>query len=338
MTHPYTRLLARVIAAAVAFALVLISAVPLLAQTAVTPELRITQIVTDDFPDVSVLVYGQNLGADLGSVPLTLTEDGRVQTVTSSELVDVGTQTVLLLDASTNVRKPGITGAPRFQEVADLVVREVDVTKVLSPQTDWLAAYAPGADKRIVAIKDWTTDHGFLRNSFYAYVPPDGLGATPLFEMIYFGLDAFKDPQLDPRAQRALILFSDGEDIVSGLRIDDAIARANEMGVTIHTVLLGEGTREARANMERIALMTGGQYVPLTSPEVLDPVWQSISQGQQQRLLSYRTSTIQPREVTVTAQIAQGSVDASAPFPVVASPAPVDVQIIQPGSGAGGRA
>ena len=130
-----------------------VPAAPLLAQSPATPELRITQIATDNFPDVSVLVYGQYLGQDLGSVPLTLTEDGRVQAVTASELVDVGTQTVLLLDASTDIRKPGATGAPRFQEVVDLIVRQVDVTKVLSPQTDWLAAYAPAEDERITAIQ-----------------------------------------------------------------------------------------------------------------------------------------------------------------------------------------
>lgn len=329
MTRLSSQLIALVIVA-IAFTMLFVPAAPLLAQSPATPELRITQIATDNFPDVSVLVYGQNLGADLGSVPLTLTEDGRAQSVTSSELVDVGTQTVLLLDASTDIRKPGVTGAPRFQEVVDLVVRQVDVTKVLSPQTDWLAAYAPAEDERITAIKEWTTDHGFLRNNFYIYQPPENLGETPLFELIYFGLDAFQDPQLDPRAQRSMILFSDGVDNVSGVEIDDAIARANDLQVAIHTVLLGEGTRESRANMERIAIMTGGQFIPLTSLEVLDPVWQSISQGRQQRVLSYRTGNVQPREVAVAAQLDQGTVTDRAPFPVVPPPPPVDVQIVNP--------
>lgn len=317
---------------AVAGLLLLLAAAPLLAQDSAPAELKITDIVTDEFPDVSVLVYGRNLGQDLGSVPLTLTEDGRAQAVTSSELVDVGTQTVLLLDASTDIRKPGATGAPRFQEVVDLVVREVDNTKILSPQTDWLAAYAPAAEERISAIKDWTTDHGFLRNNFYIYQPPEKIGETPLFELIYFGLDAFQDPQLDPKAQRSMILFSDGIDNVSGLRIDDAIERANQMGVAIHTVLLGEGTRDGRANMERIAIMTGGQYIPLTAPEALDPVWRSIGQGRQQRRLSYRTRTLQPKEIAVAAQLAQSTVTDRAAFPVVPPPPPIEIQIVQPAS------
>ncbi len=330
MTRLFTQLVALVIAA-IAFALLFAPVAPLLAQSSATPELRITEIAIDNFPDVSVLIYGQNLGQELGSVPLTLTEDGSVQAVTASELVDVGTQTVLLLDASTDIRKPGATGAPRFQEVVDLVVRQVDVTKVLSPQTDWLAAYAPAAGERITAIKDWTTDHGFLRNNFYIYEPPADIGETPLFELIYFGLDAFADPQLDPRAQRSMILFSDGVDNVSGVEIDDAIARANDLGVAIHTVLLGEGTRESRANMERIAIMTGGQFIPLTSLEVLDPVWQSIGQGRQQRRLSYRTGNVQPGELAVAAQLEQGTVTDRTEFPVVPPQSPVDVQILQPG-------
>jgi len=315
---------------AVFLALFALSAAPSHAQISAPPALKITEIGVDSFPDVSVLVFGQNLGADLGSVPLTLTEDGQAQAVTSSELVGVGTQTMLLLDASTNIGKPGVTGAPRFQEVIDLIVREVDVTKVLSPQSDWLAAYAPAAGERITPIKEWTTDHGFLRNNFYIYEPPEKIGQTPLFELIYFGLDAFNDPQLDPRAQRAMILFSDGIDDISGVRIDEAIARAHEMGVTIHTVLLGEGTREGRANMERIASMTGGQYTPLTSAEALDPVWSTIAQGRQQRRLSYRTRNPQPRELAVAAQLAQGTVTDRASFPVLPPPPPVEVQIVQP--------
>jgi hypothetical protein len=83
--------------------------------------------------------------------------------------------------------------------------------------------------------------------------------------------------------------------------------------------------------MERIAIMTGGQYIPLTAAEALDPVWESISQGRQQRLLSYRTGNVQPREVAVAAQLEQGTVTDRADFPVVPPPSPVDVQIVQPG-------
>ncbi len=127
-----------------------------------------------------------------------------------------------------------------------------------------------------------------------------------------------------------MILFSDGIDNVSGLQIDDAIARANVLGVRIHTVLLGEGTREARANLERIAIMTGGQNVGLTAVEALDPIWNSIAQGRQQRLLSYRTRTVQPKEVAVRAELAQGAVVAQSPFPPVPRPEPVNVVIVQP--------
>ncbi len=167
---------------------------PLSAQETLPPQLLITKIDIEDFPNVGVFVYGQNLGADLGSVPMTLTEDGRVQQVTASELVDVGTQTVLLLDASTDIRKPGVTGRPRFEEVSDAVIHLTDVRKILSP-VDWLAAYVPSTRQQIVAIKDWTNDHNEVRNNLYRYLPEEEIGETPLFELIYFGLDAFNNNQ-----------------------------------------------------------------------------------------------------------------------------------------------
>lgn len=299
------------------------------AQDAGSPWLRITKIDAGRFPDVDVYVYGQNLGDDLSRVPLTLAEDGRVQPVLSSEMAEVGTQTVFMLDASEDIRKPGQTNQTRYEEVSSAIDRLVLDLKLLAP-ADWVAAYAPAAGEQIEAIKDWTHDSGFMRNNFFSYAPVEGIGETPLFELIYFGLERFNDPQLDPSAQRAMVLFSDGIDNVSGLKIDDAIRRAGDMGVRIHTVMLGPGTRDSRANLERIAIMTGGQFVPLTSIEALDPIWDSIVQGRQQRKLSYRTRNVQPKEVTVTAQLAQGAVEDRAAFPVVPPPQPVDIQIAQP--------
>lgn len=303
-----------------------------LAQAPAPPELRITKVDVARYPEVRVFVSAAHFPNSLDTIPLTVLQDGVTQEVTASDIVDVGTQTVLLLDASGNIAEPGLTGQPRYQEVSSIIRRVVE-RQVLSPQYDWLAAYAPTTDQGIQAIKEWTGDHGDLYNSLYQYAPDANVGETPLFELIYFALDSFDDPKLDASAQRTIILFSDGIDTVSGVKIDDAIARAREFKVRINTVMLGPSTQATQGNLERIAIMTGGQYIPLTTPEALDGLWDALAGSRAQRALTYRSTTPQPKQVIVSAALAQGSTQASLAFPVVPALPPVEIQIIQPTSG-----
>lgn len=308
----------------------LLASVPMaFAQAPAPPELRITKVDVAHYPEVRVFVSAANFSSSLDSIPLTVLQDGVAQTVTASDVVDVGTQTVLLLDASGNIADPGLTGEPRYQEISN-VVRRVVERQVLSPQYDWLAAYAPTAGQGIQAIKEWTGDHGDLYNSLYQYVPDANIGETPLFELIYFALDSFDDPKLDASAQRTIILFSDGVDTVSGVKIDDAIARARDFNVRIDTVMLGPSTQATQANLERVAIMTGGQYIPMTAAEALDDLWTALGSGRAQRALTYRSATSQPKQIVVSAAVAQGSTEASLAFPVVPALAPVEIQIVQP--------
>lgn len=295
------------------------------------PKITISQVDVTAFPDVQVYIRGENLTRELETVPLGLSEDGKPQTAIVTRLEEVGTQTALLLDASQDIQLNGATGIPRYQEVSAVVRRLVE-RGVLSPQSDWLAAYAPVADQQISSLKDWTWDHGDLYNALYQYIPPVGIGETPLFELLYFGLDAFDSPRLNPAAQRQIVLFSDGIDNVSGVKIDDAIARARERSIRVHTVLLGPGTADSRANLERIAIMTGGVYTPLATVEALDTLWDTIATGRKQRVLSYRSANPQPKQIAVTAQVAEGEISATRDFPAMAAPAPVQISIVQPAS------
>lgn len=331
MTKPASSLFVVFAVAVVVLGSLLLPAASVAQETG-SPWLRIAKVDVQRFPNVEVYVLGQNLDADLASAALTLAEDGRIQPVLASEMVEVGGQTVFLLDASEDIRKLGETNVPRYEEVSEAVRRLVDDLKILN-QADWVAAYAPSAAQRIEAIKDWTNDPGFLRNNLYSYVPVQGIGETPLFELIYFGLESFKDPQLAAGAERSMVLFSDGIDNVSGLEINDAIQRANDMGVRIHTVQLGPAGGGGRGNLERIAILTGGQFVALNAVEALDPIWDTIAQGRQQRRLSYRTGNVQPKELTVTGQTERGPVEGRSAFPPPPPLDPVDIQIAQPAAG-----
>lgn len=302
------------------------------AQQGDSPVLRITRVDTANFPDVRVFVYGRDLGEDFAEVPLIVRQDGVDQVVAENALVDVGTQLVLLVDASEDILSKGQTGDPRYVEVSNAVTRLVD-QGVFSPATDWMATYAPAPEESIQPITEWTRDHGAVRNDLYLFEPQRDIGETPLNKLLFYGLDSFDNltsPNLNEGAQRAMVLFSDGVDNLSPEWIDAATDRASEMNVAIHTVMLGEGTRESRSNLERIAATTNGRFVELSSPDALDDLFQEIAAGSDQRLVGYRSAVADPTTVAVAAQLEQGEREARAPLAIESPVRAVEPVIQQP--------
>ncbi len=317
--------------------LFLLAAAPLLGSTASAqaqgervPSLRITRVDTSDFPDVQVFLQGENLGGELAELPMALLEDGQDIEDVARDTQDVGTQTALVLDASGSVLDPGRTGDARYIEVGNLTRRLIEL-EVLSTQYDWLAAYAPGPDGAITAIKEWTRDHQAVANSLYIYQPPTSIELeTPLYDLLYFALDNLRSEEAPENTSKAVVLFSDGLSGSSSLELNDAVARAAELNVQFHTVLLGEPIEEGQRNMQRIATLTGGRAYELTSLDALDSLWQSVVQERGQLVVNYRSRQASPEEIVVSATLPDGTtVRAATAFPTV-DVQPVQVSMVRP--------
>lgn len=301
----------------------------ILAQGGNNPALRITKIETDDYPNVKLYVDGQNLPTGLSELPVQLLENGKEVSITENETIAQGIQTALVLDASGSMQDPGVTGKRRYEEVQAVIERLV-IEGYLDHVVDWLSAYAPNQEGEVVSIQDWTQDHNAVRNELYLYqYPPTGV-ATPLFNLVYFALDRFEESKVPSHLSRSIVLFSDGDIGESSLRFDDAVERAVKANVVIHTIMLGEGNAETIGNMSRLATLTGGEYIQVTSDEALDPLWQKIVGERDQRLLSYRSQLAQPREVSVLATLEDGdSIQTVRGFPTVGVEN-VEVEITKP--------
>lgn len=288
-----------------------------LAQGGGKPSLRITKIETDDYPNVKVYVDGQNLPTELSELPLQLSENGKEVSITANETMAQGIQTALVLDASGSMQDLGVTGKRRYEEI-QAVIEQLVVGGYLDHVVDWLSAYAPNQEGEVVSIQDWTQDHNAVRNELYLYqYPPIGV-ATPLFNLVYFALDRFEESKVPSHLSRSIVLFSDGDIGESSLRFDDAVDRAVKANVSIHTIMLGEGTPETIGNMTRLATLTGGQYIQITSDEALNPLWERIAGARDQYQLTYRSQLAQPREVLISATLEDGdTIQAVNSFPTV---------------------
>ncbi len=310
-------------------ALALLSPLHAHMQDGADPALRITRLDLARFPEMQVQVYGANLGKALADVPLTLSEDGVPQTITRREQVKAGTQTALVLDAAGDIGRPGQTGEPRFIEVG-LAARRLVELQLLSPESDRLTAISFGPDKKLSVLKPWSGDHQAVVDSLYIYEPVAGIGFTPLSDLILYAVAQFDDSSLAPGQEKSIVVFSDGIDAVGNTELIDAITEAKNRDIRIHAVLVGPATPAAQRNMSRLAAMTNGKYLAMSSIESLDDLWRSIADSSSQELLTYRTSKPAPRQVEVAAKSADGqTLTASAAAPA-ANLQPVQVNILAP--------
>lgn len=287
--------------------------------------LRITKIDKERFPEVSVYIWGKNLGVDLATADIQIEQDG-IQYPTTSEVLSIGTQTAIVIDASGSIRGVGNTGDPRYIEIGNIMTRLISRNK-LSVQYDWMAAFVPEKNNIPKKLHDWSLDHQSVTNSIYLFEPPKDVSYTPLFNLLFNTLSEFDVKNIDASFQRTMIVFSDGVDVVSGLQLDDVVNQAQEKGIVIYTVMLGPSKPQTRSNLERIAVRTGGSYYELTSLDALDTMWDQILTGREQRILTYRSQMGSAEEVTAVVTLPDGRrVSAKAPLRVTALPAQIEVQ------------
>lgn len=304
------------------------------AQDTDRPLLQISEIDITQFPIVNLFIYGENLNTNLASVNLQVEEDRSAQTILQDRFMDVGIQTALVVDTSQSILSPGNSGTPRYTEATNAIRRLVVDRGILSAETDWLSVQTVGAGTTAFQVlADWNRDHNAIVNAL-TQSQPTGLSAnTSLFGLIKFALDQFEDTEIPANRQKFIVVFSDGLDIVSALDLENIATRASRNNIRLHTVLLGPEGRDARDNLQRLATLTGGQYVLLRTPEDVDAIWDLIGQARGQRVLSYRTSRPQPAEVNVIATLPSSrQLNRTGTFPVTGVQPPV-IKITQPADG-----
>ncbi len=306
----------------------------LLAQSGNAPGIDITGIDLSRFPAVQVTVYGENLPDSLTNLPVDLLEDRTAQEITGRDEAEVGVQIAFLLDSSRNIADPGLTGDPRYVEIANAVDRFVQMG-LLSAQTDWLAAFAAGQDiDDFDTLAGWNQDHQAIANTLRLYQPAgDAPVKTPLFNLIKATLDQVEASAAPANLRRAIVVFSDGFDSLSAVQIDDIVNRAARAGVTIHTVMIGPEDEARRQNLQRIADNTDGTYRVYDNVATMEELWRELAAERMQTVFSYRLTKADPDELSIVATLPNGrKVRDAVDYPVVPA-LPVAVTIVRPSAG-----
>jgi len=104
-------------------------------------------------------------------------------------------------------------------------------------------------------------------------------GLTPLFDTVVFASD-FLSHRGDARAERVLIIFSDGADTISRNSLRDAVDAAlkNEIQIDCIDLNRSASSREGAVALYTLAGATGGQYFPPShaSADALDTILESF--------------------------------------------------------------
>ena len=304
----------------------------ILSQDGTEPAMRITQVDTASFPTVAVQVASANLGVDALQADLTLLEDNQPQTIVERRPIEIGTQTALVFDAAGNVRQRGPTGEPLYLEVG-LAARRLVELRLLAPERDRLMSISFGEDEKLAVLRPWSGDHQAVVDSLYIYEPVDGIGNTPLSDLILYTIKQFDNKDLRADQEKAIVVFSDGVNAAGNTELIDAITEAQRNNIRLHEVMIGRSTPDTQRNMSRLAAMTGGRYVALSAVDALDELWRSIGATSQQQVLTYRSTQAQPRAVTVETELADGRKLSSEAMITSLDLLPVEVRIAAPPAG-----
>ncbi|MBN1318502.1 MAG: VWA domain-containing protein, partial [Anaerolineales bacterium] len=295
-------------------------------------DVKITWVDTSQFPQIQVYLVAtstnSNRYAGLFVDALEFFEDGSQR---SPSMYDSprGTSVTFLVDADQFAEAQWNDIRQAIEEYVDLnenwMDEDYDRTSVIVA-TDIGEEYMP--------LVEETSYRNDVFNAFItstgAYYTPSFKQRTPLNDLIKYTLDSMPGETSRPGMYRALVLFSGGDAGASQTTPEGVIALANEMGVPIFTIQIGQNPG-GELSMQQLANNTGGQHYVLDVEGTLIPLWQVLSSHRQQYVISYQTQIVSSGSHNVKVQVTD-SVQDSANFDItILSP---EVEITFPESDA----
>ena len=248
---------------------------------------------TEDVVLVNAPGYGEKVQVDLVELYTTVvdrrgrpvegltrqdfqvSEDGAPQTIRRFEQVkDVPIYACVLLDTSASMADrldDAVRGALGFFE------------KVITPKDR--AAVITFNGKPHLAVR-FTSDHEVLAGGLANLTAE---GTTALYDSLIYGLYTFGGI----KGKRAIVLLTDGDDVGSRYKFDDALDYARRAGVAIYTVgiHLDPEETDVRLKLRRLAEETGGRYFFIERTSELAKVYSAVEADlRTQYLLAYEST------------------------------------------------
>lgn len=208
-------------------------------------------------------------------------EDGVLQKIISFRHEDLPVSLGILIDNSGSM----------YDKRAAVDKSALDLVRLSNPQDE---AFLVDFSDEPYIDQDFTSDVEKLKAAL-SYVKP--AGGTSIYDTVVASADYLAKNAKHPK--QVLLLITDGDDNASGLTLEEAIRRVQDLdGPTIYCVglLFGDDvskadSRHARRVLETLAAQTGGiAYFPRKLSEVDDIAAEVADDIRQQYTITYRST------------------------------------------------
>lgn len=296
------------------------------AQSVDEPPLTITEVDTTQFPTVKLTLSGAEWPAERAAITPQVLINGTAQTVLQNQTVQQGISFLVAIDPN-EILDLGQAGQSRYVQLTGALLNLVE-NGILLRNQDWMAASLLAPDG-IQSIQEWTQEPNLVFNSIVqnrpAEVSDSPLAATTLIDVLQqFNAEPVADVQ-----PRTLMLISAGAD---SLDVAAVATAANDLGVHIHAVELVNEASSAGTDspLGQLAQQTGGQYVAVSSPNDLAPLWERLAAEHNQRVLTFTSTMPNPETLEVRLPLPTGATVSVTAAPSVFATLPTAVATTTP--------
>ncbi|MBE2221813.1 MAG: FHA domain-containing protein [Anaerolineae bacterium] len=249
------------------------------------PFLLITNSDAASPPTIQLQVVGmdgQGNAIDFNGGGVVLKENGAPVDFQVTGSTPVGTLTVFLIDVPGGVSEQ----IPAIQQA---ILQYASAGNMVEG-TDYVAIYKISETGPVELLAP-TNFYNSVQNAFATPLEPE-TGATALVDSIMAMLNQMETLKPNPLMQEALVVMSDGTDVVSSqFTTTDVAPNAANLGIPIHTVWLDNaelgGLSIGRDYLAEVSSGSRGTAVQLTNPADLAQIWSRITALRNHTNLSY---------------------------------------------------
>lgn len=249
------------------------------------PYLRIAGSDASSPPNIQLQVVGmdgQGNAIDFNGGGVVLKENNVPVDYQVTGSTPVGTLTVFLIDVPGGVSEQ----IPAIQEA----VLQYASAGNMAEGTDYVAIYKISESGPVEVLAP-TNFYNSVQNAFAVPLEPE-TGATALVDSTMTMLNQMEALKPNPLMQEALVVMSDGTDVVSSqFATTDVAPNAANLGIPVHTVWLDNvnlgGLSIGRDYLAEVSAGSRGTAVQLTNTPDLAQIWSRITALRNHTNLSY---------------------------------------------------
>lgn len=297
------------------------------------PYLAITASDASSPPNIQLQVVGmdaQGNAIDFNGDGVVLKENNVPVDYQVTGSTAVGTLTVFLVDVPGGVSEQ----IPAIQEA----ILQYASAGNMAEGTDYIAIYRISETGPIELLAP-TNFYNSVQNAFAAPLEPE-TGATALVDSVMTMLNQMDSLKPTPIMQEALVVMSDGTDVMSTqFTTTDVAPKAANLGIPVHTVWLDNvdlgGLSIGRDYLAEVARGSRGTAVQLSNPADLAQIWSRINAQRNHTNLSYLMDDPAGGTLDITLNLADSpeaqattSVEVSTTAPNVTIDLPIESRIL----------